>query len=96
MGNKPLEEIRFGHLYRILLSLLDYEKQGYQPSLAELIEKAGISESAFYTRVNDRLIRAGLVKEEILTFRIKTLKLTDKGRKLAECLLPCRDLILDG
>ena len=88
-----LEELRFGHLARILLTLLEYEEKGYKPSLAEIIAKADVSESAFFTRVKDKLIRAGLVEEETLSSRIKTLKLTEKGRRLAECLASCRPII---
>ena len=88
-----LEELRFGHLARILLALLDYEREGYTPSLAEIVKRASVSESAFFTRVKERLIRAGLVREETLSYRVKTLKLTEKGRRLAECLRPCREIM---
>ncbi|MEB3862341.1 MAG: hypothetical protein GSR84_09020 [Desulfurococcales archaeon] len=87
-----LEEIRFGHLFRVLTTLLEYERKGYEPSLTEIISKAGISESAFYVRVKDKLIKAGLVEERTIHPRIKTLKLTEKGRQLAECLIQCKNL----
>ena len=91
---KYLEEIRFGHLVRILTTLLEYERMGYKPSLAELISKAGVSESAFHVRVKDKLVKAGLVVEESIPPRIKTLRLTERGRRLAECLEKCQDLVL--
>ena len=94
MDKTVLQELRIGHLARILITLYELEKQGYTPSLAELVKKAGVSESAFYTRVKQKMVRAGLVKEETLPYRVKTLRLTPEGRRLAECLLQCRDLIL--
>ena len=87
------EEIRFGHLIRILPTLLEFEKKGDKPSLAEIVKASGVSEKTFFMGLKDRLIRAGLVEEETLNYRIKTLKLTEKGRRLAECLEKCRDIL---
>jgi ACR3 family arsenite efflux pump ArsB len=76
------------------LALLDYEREGGTPSLADIARKAGVSEETLLAGVKDKLVRAGLVEEESLTlYRIKTLRLTEKGRRLAECLEPCKDLI---
>ncbi|BAA79863.1 hypothetical protein ASQ66_gp44 [Aeropyrum pernix spindle-shaped virus 1] len=85
--------LQFGHLIRILPTLLEFEKKGYEPSLAEIVKASGVSEKTFFMGLKDRLIRAGLVKEETLSYRVKTLKLTEKGRRLAECLEKCRDVL---
>ena len=89
-----LGEASFESLARVLLALLDYEREGRAPSLADIARRAGISESILLARVKDELVKAGLVEEESLTiYRIKTLRLTERGRRLAECLEPCRDLL---
>ncbi len=87
------EQIRFGHLLRILTTLLDYEERSYEPSLMEIVKNSGVSEKTFHMGLKQKLIQAGLVEEKTLTSRIKTLKLTEKGRRLAECLKPCRDVL---
>jgi len=89
-----LEEIRFGPLARILLTLLDFEGESSTPSIAEILRRAGVDESFFLSDVKDKLVRAGLVVEETVTiFSIRTLRLTERGRRLAECLKPCRDML---
>ena len=93
MPQSEIEQIRFGHLVRILTTLLEYEREGYTPSLMEIIEKSGVSEKTFHMGLKQRLIRASLVEEETLSSRIKTLKLTERGRRLAECLKACRTLL---
>lgn len=94
MDKNELYRIQFGHLVKILSTLLEYEKEGYTPSLAEIVKRSGVSEKTFFMGLKQRLIKAGLVIEENLPPRIKTLKLTSEGKRLAECLLQCRDLLL--
>ena len=92
-GQRPLEELRFGHLARILLTLLDCERKGGCSSFEEIIERSGVSRSEFFIRVKGKMVRAGLVIEGTSGRRTKTLRLTERGRRLARCLDECRDII---
>ena len=85
--------LQFGHLIKILPTLLDFEEKGYTPSLAEIVKASGVSEKTFFMGLKDRLKKAGLVEEETLSYRVKTLKLTEKGRRLAECLKACKVIL---
>ena len=93
MDEKELSKIQFGHLVRILTTLLELERGGYTASLMEIAEKSGVSQKTFFMGLKSRLIKAGLVVEENIPPRIKTLKLTETGRRLAECLEQCKRVL---
>ena len=84
------------HAAAILTTLLESEQAGIEITISELIQKTGISPSLFHTSLKKKFIDSGLIELKRNPDRTITVRLTDKGRKLAECLLPCRDLILDG
>jgi DNA-binding MarR family transcriptional regulator len=93
-GEGALEGVPFGYVARVLLALLDLEREGGVASLADLARRAGLEESILLGEVKDRLVEAGLVEEETLTtYRIRALRLTARGRRLARCLEPCRELL---
>ena len=88
-----LEKIQFGHLVKILLLLLEAEKANREITISQISPKTGISPSVFYGSLKTKLERAGLVKYRHNPDRTITVHLTEKGRKLAECLERCREAL---
>ena len=77
----------FGHIVNALIALLKAEEEGRRLTVSELRREAGIPETTFYRTVKEALEKGGLVKYEVDTReRIIEVHLTDKGRKLAQCL----------
>jgi DNA-binding MarR family transcriptional regulator len=88
-----LHRIQFGHLAKVLLLLLDYENKERSPTVSQLVEETGISPSVFYGTLRTKLEKSGLVEFKLNPDRTITVHLTEKGRRLAECLKPCRELL---
>ncbi len=76
-----------------LLTLLDFERRKYTPTLSEFLEQAGISRTVFFSHLKRNLANAGLVEFRVNPDRTITVHLTEKGRKLAECLKQCEDIL---
>jgi len=86
--------VRFDHLAKVLLLLYDNERRGERPFLvSELADKARISRSVFFMRLKKKLEDAGLVEFRVNPDRTVTVHLTVKGRRLAECLKQCEDIL---
>ncbi len=86
MSFKREKRVDFSHVVRALLTLLRAEKEGRELSMTEFIRESGIPSSTFYTTVRDALIDLGLITvESNPRERVVIIKLTDKGRKLAQC-----------
>ena len=82
------------YVTRILLYLYDREKTGKpHPSLSDIIEETGVPRAVFYNHLKDNLEKAGYVEYEKTPERIILAKLTSRGRRLAECLDKCRDIL---
>ncbi|NPA96391.1 MAG: hypothetical protein GXO32_02165 [Crenarchaeota archaeon] len=55
--------------------------------MREFLKVSGIPSSTFYTTMRDALIELGLITiESNPRERVVSIKLTDRGRKLAQCL----------
>jgi len=78
----------FGHLVNALVTLLKAEKEGKVLTVTELRRLAGIPETSFFRTVKEALQKGGLVEYRVdERERIIEVHLTEKGRKLAECLV---------
>jgi len=85
-----LNSIPIGYLVRILRALYEAESQGIYMMVRSMVaEKAGIPPSTYFGGLKHRLLAGGLFEEVDVTRRVKALKLTDKGRRMAECILKC-------
>jgi len=72
---------------RSLLTLLRAEREGRTLSVTEFLRETKIPSATFYSTVKEALVSYGFV--EVVTNpreRVVTIKLTDRGRKLAQCL----------
>jgi len=77
----------FRHIVRSLLTLLRAEREGRTLSVTEFLRETKMPSATFYSTVKEALVSYGFV--EIVTNpreRVVTIKLTEKGRKLAMCL----------
>jgi len=77
----------FRHIVRSLLTLLRAEREGRTLSVTEFLRETKIPSATFYSTVKEALVSYGFV--EVVTNpreRVVTIKLTDRGRKLAQCL----------
>jgi DNA-binding MarR family transcriptional regulator len=77
----------FRHIVRSLLTLLRAEREGRTLSVTEFLRETKIPSATFYSTVKEALVSYGFV--EVVTNpreRVVTIKLTDRGRKLAVCL----------
>jgi len=77
----------FRHIVNALLALLRAEREGRTLSVTELLRETGISSATFYTTIRDALVSYGFA--EVIANpreRVVTIKLTERGRKLAVCL----------
>ena len=81
------------HVAAVLLTLKQHEDRGYNPTISELIQKTGISQSLFHTSLKRKFEEAGLLKFKRNPDRTITVHLTEKGRRLAECLARCQDIL---
>ena len=74
------------HLERVLLVLLKTEKEGRTVTVTRLINDSGIQSSTFYATLRRALEEGKLVLLEVdREHRVIYAKLTDRGRKLAQC-----------
>jgi len=76
----------FRHIVNALLALLRAEREGRTLSVTELLRETGISSATFYTTIRDALVSYGFA--EVIANpreRVVTIKLTEKGKKLATC-----------
>ena len=76
----------FSHIARTLLTLLRAEREGRILSVTELLKETGMPSATFYTTVRDALTSYGFA--EVVANpreRVVTVRLTDRGRKLAAC-----------
>jgi DNA-binding MarR family transcriptional regulator len=83
----PRKRAEFGHITRTLLTLLKAEREGRTLSVTELLRETGMPSATFYTTVRDALVSYGFA--EVIANpreRVVTIKLTEKGKKLAMCL----------
>ena len=71
----------------------EYESNGYNPTISELIQATGISQSLFHTSLKRKFKDAGLLVFKKNPDRTITVHLTEKGRRLAECLSKCSDIL---
>ena len=82
------------YVTRVLLYLYDRERTGkLYPSLSEIIEKTGVPRAVFYNHLKDNLEKARYVEYEKTPDRVILAKLTSQGRRLAQCLDKCRDIL---
>ncbi|MEB2835671.1 MAG: hypothetical protein GSR80_000607 [Desulfurococcales archaeon] len=88
-----IRKLLLWHVAAVLLKLREYEEEGYNPTISELIDATGVSPSLFHTSLKRKFEAAGLLKFRRNPDRTVTVQLTEKGRKLAECLKPCREII---
>ena len=82
----PRKGAEFRHIVRSLLTLLKAEREGRTLSVTEFLRETDISPTTFYTTIRDLLTSYGFV--EVITNpreRVVTVRLTDRGRKLAAC-----------
>jgi len=83
----PRKGAEFRHVTSALLTLLKAEREGRVLSVTEFLRETGIPSTTFYGNIRDLLTSYGFV--EIVANpreRVITIKLTEKGRKLAVCL----------
>lgn len=94
MPPKSTGKEAFSYVARILLYLYERELKNLPPpSLSQVIEEAGIPRATFYNHLKDNLANDGYVKYEQTPDRIILVQLTEKGRRLAECLWQCREVL---
>ena len=82
-----MRRAEFRHIVRSLLTLLRAEREGRTLSVTEFLRETKIPSATFYSTVKEALVSYGFV--EVVTNpreRVVTIKLTDRGRKLAQCL----------
>ena len=82
----PRKRAEFGHIARTLLALLKAEREGRTLSVTELLRETGMPSATFYATVRDALTSYGFA--EVVANpreRVVTIRLTDRGRKLATC-----------
>ena len=83
----PRKGAEFRHVTRALLTLLKAEREGRVLSVTEFLKESDIPSTTFYGNIRDLLTSYGFV--EIVANpreRVVTIKLTERGRKLAMCL----------
>jgi len=80
--------VAFGHTAKVLLALLKAEKEGRELSLTELVYETRISTSTMYTTIKESLVEGGLIEVIPKAGEVKGVyvRLTEKGRKIAQCL----------
>ena len=76
-----------------LLALYKFEEKGYNPTVSDFLEEADLSRSVFFNHLKRNLEKAELVEFRVNPDRTITMHLTDEGRKLAECLKQCEDIL---
>jgi DNA-binding MarR family transcriptional regulator len=82
----PRKRAEFSHIARSLLTLLKAEREGKTLSVTEFLRETGMSPTTFYTTIRDALTSYGFA--EVIANpreRVVTIKLTEKGKKLATC-----------
>lgn len=87
VGIRSIYDEKFGHVVRILLTLLRYEERnGKPPTVSELREESRVANTAFYAHLKRNLEEAGWVVFKVNPDRTITAHLTPKGRKVAQAL----------
>jgi DNA-binding MarR family transcriptional regulator len=83
----PRKGAEFKHVTSALLTLLKAEREGRVLSVTEFLKESDIPSTTFYGNIRDLLTSYGFA--EVIANpreRVVTIKLTEKGRKLAQCL----------
>jgi DNA-binding MarR family transcriptional regulator len=75
---------KFGHVVRILLTLLEMEDK--PPTVSELKIRSRVAGTAFFSHLKDNLQRAGWVEFRVNPDRTITAHLTPTGKKVAKAL----------
>jgi DNA-binding MarR family transcriptional regulator len=84
MEKEGVRAARLVHIYTVLLAL---REAGGELPTTELIEKSGIVAATYYGTVRKALLELELIEEVVeKRARIRLVRITDKGRKLLECL----------
>jgi hypothetical protein len=79
--------VLISHVARVLLTLLKAEREGRTLTVSELIDEAGLYASTFYATLRRALEEGELASFEVdKRERIIYVRLTERGRKLAQCL----------
>jgi len=81
---------KFGYVIRVLLYLLEVDKP---PTIMDFMESRIVPRATFYNHLKRNLEKAGLVEFRVNPDRTISMHLTDEGRKLAECLKQCEDIL---
>lgn len=87
-----VERIQIGHLIKVLEAIYIHQKQDIEPTVADIISYTKMSTATLYN-VRHRLKEEGFIEERINPDRTVTIKLTEKGIQLAECLLKCKPIL---
>ena len=91
---ESLYDEKFGHVIRILLTIYEYEKsKKKEPSTSEIVKISNVPNTVFYTHLKDNMIRARLIEQIPTESRVMIIRLTERGRKLAEKLYQCKDIL---
>ena len=78
----------FGHIANAIITLYKAEKQGKILTISQLRDVAQIPETTFYRTIRNALEKGGFVVYKVNEReRIIEVYLTEKGRRLAECLV---------
>jgi DNA-binding MarR family transcriptional regulator len=82
----PRKGAEFKHVTSALLTLLKAEREGRVLSVTEFLKESDIPSTTFYGNIRDLLTSYGFV-EMVANPRERmiTIKLTERGRKLAQC-----------
>ena len=78
--------VELSRIAKSLLILLKAEREGRTLSVTELLRETGMPSATFYATVRDALTSYGFA--EVVANpreRVVTVRLTDRGRKLATC-----------
>jgi len=90
---KTIAQEKFGYVINVLLYLLNKEKP---PTVMEFLEAKIVPRATFYNHLKDSLEKAGLVTFKVNPDRTITMHLTEKGRKLAQCLKQCEQILKEA
>jgi len=84
--------IQIGHLLTVLEVLYNAYRKNEELFASDLASRTMMSLPTLYN-VRRRLKMDGYIKEITNPDRTVTIKLTEKGVKLAECLLKCKEFL---
>ena len=86
----------FRNVVKALLTLLEYEDRSKAPTVSEFLETSGLNRTIFFQHLKRNLENAGLVEFRVNPDRTITMHLTEKGRKLAQCLKQCEEILKEA